>query len=313
MAEQLKISIPSEVCLTTIRTRKSKLWFVNNKTFEEELLGFLAKYQQEYGVILYAFILMGNHYHMLAKFPKGNRHKFKQSFNRIFSNLLKRHAKNYTGGSVWARRYRPQALLEQNDILHWFFYTVLNPISSGLVKSIEDYLSFNSFSMSLTGEARTYTLIDWRDYKNRKRYNRELKLEDCSKEYQLEFSRLPGHEDKTQDEYKAFLTNECAERTNEKIQARLENKQGFLGKDRLQRIKAGTTPKHTKTSTRETPRPLALSLNSRALAVYLEGYFNTCSSHRQASHLYRKGFLNTKFPTGTFRPPILLDQREAKI
>ena len=309
MAEQLKISIPNEVCLTTIRTQKSKLWFVNNKAFEEELLGYLAKYQQDYGVIIYAFILMGNHYHMIAKFPKGNRHKFKQAFNRIFSNLLKRHTRSYTGGNVWARRYRPQALLEQKDILHWFFYSVLNPISSGLVQSIDDYFNFNSFSMSLTGEIKTYMLIDWRDYKNRKRYNRKLKPEDCSKEYKLEFSRLPGYEDQTQDEYKAFLLEECTKRTNEKIQARIDNKQGFLRKDKLHKIKAGISPKHTKTSNRQTHRPLALSLNSRAITEYLEGYFNTCRSYQQASHLYRKGFLNTRFPTGTFRPPMLLEHR----
>ena len=70
MSEQLKINIPEEVCLTTIRTQNSRLWFVNNKKLEEEVLSYLAKYQNIYGVVLYAFILIGNHYHMVAKFPK---------------------------------------------------------------------------------------------------------------------------------------------------------------------------------------------------------------------------------------------------
>lgn len=305
MAEQLKITNPDEICLTTIRTRKSKLWFVNNKALEEELLGYLAKYQQQYGVILYAFILMGNHYHMVAKFPKSNRHKFKQAFNRIFANILKRHVKQYSGGSVWARRYRPQALLQPRDVMHWFFYTVLNPVSSGLVKSIADYPCFNSYSMSLTGEVRTFTLIDWRDYKNRKRYNKKLKPDDCKKEYQLKFSRLPEHEQQSQFEYRAFLEDECAKYTKEKIDARINNKQGFCGKENLLKTRIGTIPEHTKTSSRETYRPLALSLNAEALAIYIKDFFTISRSHRQASILFQKGHLKTKFPEGTFRPTLL--------
>ena len=55
MAEQLKINIPEEVCLTTIRTQNSRLWFVNNKKVENEVLSYLAKYQNVYGVVILIF------------------------------------------------------------------------------------------------------------------------------------------------------------------------------------------------------------------------------------------------------------------
>ena len=138
MAEPLKINDPNEISLICNRTVLSKLWFVNNPSIENEVIGYLAKYQKDYGAILYGFILMGNHYHMIARFPRGNRHDFMRVFNRIFANILGRHSSDYEGGSVWKGRYRPQALLTPDDVTHWFYYLALNPISSGLVESIED-------------------------------------------------------------------------------------------------------------------------------------------------------------------------------
>lgn len=310
MCEQLKINIRDEVCLITIRTQNSKLWFVNNRDFEEELLGYLAKYQSIYGVILYGFILMGNHYHLIAKFPKGNRSKFMKAFNRIFANVLKRHEDKYKGGHVWARRYRPQTLPRNEDILHWFFYTICNPISSGLVQSINDYSSFNSFFLSLSGKKKSYLLIDWDDYHNRKRTNRKLKPQDCAKQYDLSFSRLPGYEDLSQEEYKKFLLNEYDRRSVEIIQKRLGENKGFLGKENLDRVEARSKPKTTKTSNRHTKRPLVLTLCNITRANYLSDYFKVVKAYGYASHKYRQGHLKTKFPEGTFRPTFVLDCRK---
>ena len=310
MAEQLKINIPEETCLITIRTQNSKLWFVNNKPLEEEILGYLAKYQTIYQVILYGFILMGNHYHLIGKFPKGNRSKFTKAFNRIFANVLTRHESDYEGGHVWGRRCRPQALPRNEDILHWFFYTVCNPISSGLVESINDYTSFNSFSLSLSGEKKSYLLIDWDDYNNRKRYNSKLKPNDCAKLYDLTFSRLPGYEDLSQEAYKDFLLKEYSRRSADIITKRTKEGKGFVEKEKLSQVKAGSAPKSTKTSTRWSKRPLVLTLCDITRANYLSNYFKIERLYREASRKYRQGNLKVKFPAGTFRPTCLIGQSD---
>ena len=307
MAEQIKVNIPKEVCLTTIRTENSRLLFVNNKKLENEVLAYLAKYQEVYGVVIYAFILMGNHYHMVAQFPKGNRHRFKKAFNRIFSNILKRHVKCYKGGHVWGRRYRPQALPRPQDIEHWFFYTSLNPISSGLVTSIYDYNGFNSFLWALTGETKTYKFVDWEKYNNLKRYNKKLTIEDCTEFYELKFSRLPGYEDMSQEDYKEHLLGEYKKRKADIIKQRKEAKKGFMGKEKLKNVSCGSYPIHTKTSERNTPRPLVLTKCDETRATYLTNYFSVCSEHNAASKKYRCGCHKTVFPPGTFKPTINLD------
>ena len=65
----------------TTRTAGSRLWFVNNKKLEERILAFLGFYQEKYTVELSSFKLMGNHYHLVARFPNKNRAQFMRDFN----------------------------------------------------------------------------------------------------------------------------------------------------------------------------------------------------------------------------------------
>ncbi|MCC6933043.1 MAG: hypothetical protein IT292_07295 [Deltaproteobacteria bacterium] len=304
MAEQLKINAKREICLITIRTRLCELLFINNARLQKEVMAYLAKYQQIYGVVIFGFILMGNHYHLIAMFPNGNRHLFEQVFNRIFANILKRYLNVYRGGPVWARRYRPQALLTAKDVLNYFFYLALNPISSGIVKKLADYNGFNSYYLSLTGEQKKFELIDWRDYKNRKRYNKTLKPKDCLKTYTLVISRLPGHEQDSQEEYRAFLEKERQIRSTEIIASREKDGRGFMGKEKMLKQQAGSFPKHSKIARRYSHYSVALSEDKVLLAQYISNYFEILRRHREASRLYRLGKLDVEFPVGTFRPTI---------
>jgi hypothetical protein len=87
MAGIIKPEFPSEVVLITSRTILSRLWF---KLTPQLCDFFHARYQEIYEVEIYAFCLMGNHYHLLARFPKGNRVLFEGDFNSIISRALPR-------------------------------------------------------------------------------------------------------------------------------------------------------------------------------------------------------------------------------
>lgn len=305
MAEQLKYNDPSEICFITTRTALSKLWFINNSRFCEEILGYLAKYQQLFQVEIYHFIIMGNHYHLIARFPRGNRHLFMKLFNRIFSNAAKRHIKNFEGGRIWARRYRPQVLIRSEDVKHWFYYSVLNPIISGLVKNLSDYPSYNGFKDAISGRARKYSLVDWEDYMNRKRGNSSLSPSDCTKEYELKYSKLPGLEELCGKDYRRSLLKEFEERRKRAIEERKGKGLGFAGAVKIRKTVAGAKPFRTKTSSRNSRRPLALSLCPKSKKAYLEKYFTMVSAYSAASRSYRRGDMYVKFPAGTFLPPMV--------
>jgi REP element-mobilizing transposase RayT len=122
MAQALRVEDPETVSFLTTRTRNSELWSVQNEKLHKKVCGYLAKYQEKYGVVIYSFVVMGNHIHLNASFPLANRASFMRDFNSIVVRLTKRHVPEYPGGSLWGRRYAEQALPEWGDVEKYFFY-----------------------------------------------------------------------------------------------------------------------------------------------------------------------------------------------
>jgi REP element-mobilizing transposase RayT len=303
MAEQLKINIPGETCFNTIRTALSRLWFVNNPSFDAEIKGYLAKYQAEFGVVIHHFIIMGNHYHLVARFPRANRHEFMKRFNRIFSNVARRHITDFPGGPLWARRYRPQALPQNEDIMHWFFYSALNPIHSGLTKNLSNYKSYNGFHDAISGRPVKCKLVNWQDYRNRRRYKANLRPEDCTDEHELVYSRLPGFENLSTKDYRSMMQKEFETRRTKAISERLAKGLGFASPKQIQKTPVGDIPKSTKTSRRYSRRPLVLTLSAKARKAYLDWYFSVVSQYKKVLARFKAGEWSKRFPPGTFSPP----------
>jgi REP element-mobilizing transposase RayT len=304
MATDLRVEDPDGIYFLTIRTANSRLWFVNNKKFEERILTFLARYQEMHEVTLYGFIIMGNHYHLIARFPKANRASFMKDFNARFSLALQLSSDRFEGGRLWARRYKPLCLPNDKDVENWFFYCVLNPVYSGLVERIGDYDSYNSFVDSASGRVRKFKYIDWTSYRDKKRFNKDLTPDDFSTIHELKYTRLPGQEDLSEREYKKYMFQKLEEFRLKAIKARRDNEQGFAGKEILRKIKPGEKPIHTKISERQSNRALVLTLCEETRQQYLAWYFAIVDAFKKASDLYRKGKLEAEFPPGTYRPTL---------
>ena len=302
MAQDLSIEYPDQVVFVTIRTIASRLWFVNNPKLVEKVLAFLAKYQERFGVTLYGFILMGNHYHLLARFPRGNRAAFLQAFNAVIACLTKWYVPAFKDGKLWGRRARVQVVPNPEDVLDRFLYLSLNPVGAGLCRKLAEFNGYDCHSDVFLKEGRSFSLVDWSDYRNRSRYNRKLKPKDCMKSYTLRYSRLPGMEKLATKAYYNELTARIEKRRQALIAERVKEDQGFAGKELLLKTRPGTMPRHTKTSTRESKRPLILTLCVKTREQFLKFYFSLVEAYRKASARFRRGLLNTKFPPGTYRP-----------
>ncbi len=153
----------------------SRLWFINNQLLEERILSYLAKYQGKYGAILYSFKLMGNHYHMQAKFPKCNKASFMRSFNSIIAKLVAEHVNEFGEGKLWARRYSEQVLPRDEDVEHWFYYIALNEPLSGLSSSLKTENGYNSFSDSVAARVRKFKIFERSAYNEASRFNSKIK------------------------------------------------------------------------------------------------------------------------------------------
>ncbi len=304
MSQPLSIEHSEWTYLITTRTSGSRLWLIKNKDLEQRILGCLARYQEIYQVQIFGFILMGNHYHLLARFPQMNRALFMRDFNSSVARIIGRAVKSHGRRSVWARRYSYQILTRPEDIRHWLFYVALNPVSSGIVEKLSEYPSYNSFNDAIEGRERTYRWINWSKYLQQRRLKKPCREEDFSKEYVLRFSRLPGEEEKPADCYQQELRRESRERVSRLVEERHKAGRGFLGIRKFLAQEIGCFPRSTKQSTRSSFRPLVLSLCRRTKRAVLRVYFSTLAQFTKASLVFRETLSpSIPFPGGTYPPP----------
>jgi hypothetical protein len=291
----------------TSRTRNSELWFINNQPLEEAILGYLAKYALRYTVTLYAFAIEGSHLHHTLHFPKPNRAKFMQDFKSNVARAVPRYCPWYPGGSLFGRRFSYEILPAADDVEAWFFYTVLQPVNDGLVSKISEYPGYNCFDDAVSGRKRVCKVMNWTAYYEARRYNKRAQAKDFIEEYELEYQRLPGYEHLSQPEYKKLMLEKLEVKRQEILEKRrVKGKTGFLGRERLLKIRQGARPKNPKTSTRTSHRPRVLCVCPNRRAETLDWYFGIYFAYKEASFAYRGGNYDVQFPPGTYKPALPL-------
>ena len=100
-------------------------------------LDLLAKEVLQQGWQLYAFCLMGNHYHLLLETPEPNLVQGMRRFNGVYTQAFnRRHARV---GHVLQGRYKSILVDKQSHLLELCRYVVLNPVRAGMVAAAGDW------------------------------------------------------------------------------------------------------------------------------------------------------------------------------
>ncbi len=81
-----------------------------------------------YGVVVHAFVLMDNHYHLLVRTPSGNLNRFMQRLNTSYA-LYYRY-KHSRPGHVFQGRYKGLLVTDDDYVLALTRYIHLNPIKT---------------------------------------------------------------------------------------------------------------------------------------------------------------------------------------
>jgi putative transposase len=104
----------------------------------ERLLGLLAEAAPRFGVALHAYVLMDNHFHLLAT-PDTTTGlpQFMQSVGRSYVRYFNdRHGRS---GTLWEGRYRSTLIQTDRYLLTCMAYIDLNPVRAGLVSDARDF------------------------------------------------------------------------------------------------------------------------------------------------------------------------------
>lgn len=97
----------------------------------------LLRLHREQQLAIHAFVLMGNHFHLLCHTPKGNLDQIMQSFLRVTSVIIGRRAKTIT--PLWGSRYKWSIIESQTHYFQVYRYLYQNPVRAKMVSKVQDY------------------------------------------------------------------------------------------------------------------------------------------------------------------------------
>lgn len=104
----------------------------------EHMLLLLAEYAQQFKVSVHAYVLMGNHLHLLVT-PETDEGlpKMMQAVGRRYVRYFNdRHGRT---GTLWEGRYRSTVIETDRYLLACMVYIDLNPVRAGLVAQARDF------------------------------------------------------------------------------------------------------------------------------------------------------------------------------
>jgi putative transposase len=107
-------------------------------TDRERMLSLWAEQAPRHGVALHAYVLMDNHFHLLATPATAEGlPKFMQAVGRSYvRGFNDRHARS---GTLWEGRYRSTLIQAERYLLPCMVYMDLNPVRAGLVAQARDF------------------------------------------------------------------------------------------------------------------------------------------------------------------------------
>ncbi len=116
-------------------------------------------------IMLYAYCLMRNHYHLIVKIDSETK-VVTQKFSNFFNAYAKGYNKAYNRtGSLFEKHFRRKDIKDEIYLKNLIIYTHKNPENHKVVKDFSKY-KFSSYQKYLTGSGNSYILDLFNDKEN---------------------------------------------------------------------------------------------------------------------------------------------------
>ncbi|QDG49589.1 hypothetical protein FIV42_02185 [Persicimonas caeni] len=266
------------------------------------ILGLLAKYAWIYGVEIFAFCFMSNHFHILARCKSLQLHLFMRDFQSQIARKM--NALRGRTGTFWERRYTATKVLDDDAMIDRLRYTVCNPCESDLVSHPKKWPGLCSWQIHDNGEPLVGEVVDretyWREKRKKKNEDKteaEL-IEMATVRYPLELAKLPKWEDMDDEAYHQKMREECHKHAGELAKKRCRP---CLGRKKVLAQKWSSRPRNPK----KAPRPLCHGGDLQQREEYRQQRWDVTDDYRKAVGKWREGKTQVKrieFPEGTIPP-----------
>jgi REP element-mobilizing transposase RayT len=137
MARPLRIQYPGAVYHVMNRGGSRQRVFLD----EQDYQGFLktiGEVHDRWAVDVFAYCIMGNHYHVCLRTPEGNLSRVMQHLDGLYTQRFNRlHRRD---GALFRGRYKAIVVDKDNYLAQVVRYIHLNPVEAGLVGEPETYM-----------------------------------------------------------------------------------------------------------------------------------------------------------------------------
>lgn len=127
MARALRIQYPGAFYHVTCRGNQRRNIFLDDDD-RHHFLKILTESLDIYGVVLYAYVLMPNHFHLVIQTMRANVSEFMRRFNICYTGWFNYHHESY--GHLFQGRYKAFLIDADQYLLEVSRYVHLNPVRS---------------------------------------------------------------------------------------------------------------------------------------------------------------------------------------
>ena len=115
----------------------ARCWVFNTDEQREYFLSLLADVHSRFGAEVHAYCLMGNHYHLLLRTPRGNLQRIMRHINGVYTQFFNRSEGR--DGPLFRGRYKAVLVDAGAYWVELSRYIHRNSVEAGLVDALEDY------------------------------------------------------------------------------------------------------------------------------------------------------------------------------
>ena len=136
MSRPLRLDHAGAIWHVTSRGNEKQAIFLDDRD-RRQFLGGLARVVEACRWQVHAYVLMGNHYHLLFETPEPTLSRGMQRLNGSYTQKFNwRHERV---GHLFQGRFRSILVERESHLLELIRYVVLNPVRAGLVQDVADW------------------------------------------------------------------------------------------------------------------------------------------------------------------------------
>ncbi len=158
MARPLRIQFENALYHVTSRGNEKSFIYVDDQD-RFIFIELLARVVEQYSWILYAYCLMGNHYHLLVRTPKANLSRGMRQLNGVYAQRF--NNRHQRVGHLFQGRFKAILIKDEDRLLTVARYIVLNPVRAKLVENPKDWRWSSYRDTAGLGRHPSFVDTDW--------------------------------------------------------------------------------------------------------------------------------------------------------